>query len=109
MTVHETWGVIALEALQFMDRMVRSINQFGEKGFRDIRTEKTLADLEARYHVVRNRYLVLRAEGVKHRMAVHELVKDPGLPFYGRFTYADYNWCVKSYAVHPYRLALKKV
>lgn len=108
-TVNETWGVIALEALQFMDRIVRSVNQFSEKGFRDIRTEKTLADLEARYNVVRNRYFVLRAEGVKHRMAVHMLVTDRELPFHGRWTYADFNWCVKARSQNPSIRTLKKV
>jgi len=95
-TVDQKWGDIAVEVLRFMNQMVRSVDRLSEAGFRQTRIENILANMELQYRRIRDRYAVLRAEGVKHRMAVYNLVKDRNLPFHGRWGYSHYNWCVRT-------------
>lgn len=95
-TVDQKWGAIAVEVLRFMEQMVRSVDRFSETGFRQIRTEEALVDLEVKYRAILDRYQALRREGIKHRMAVYQLVGDRDLPFHGRWGYADYNWVVRT-------------
>ena len=108
-TVDQRWGAIAVEVLRFMDQMVRSVDRYAEAGFREVRTEDVLVELESKYGAIRDRYFALRAEGVKHRMAVYKLVSARDLPFHGRWGYADYNWCVRSRPLKPAIFGLKKV
>lgn len=109
MTVDETWGPVAFEVIQFMGQMVGFVNRFAEAGFRDMRSEEMLAELEVKYDLVRQRYQALRSEGIKHRMAVHSLVTDRNLPFYGRWRFPEYNWCVKSLSSNRSIRPLRKV
>ena len=107
--VDQRWGAIAVEVLRFMDQMVRSVDRFAEAGFREVRTEDALVELESKYAAIRDQYRALRAEGIKHRMAVLKLVSDRSLPFFGRWSYAEYNWCVKTRARQPIIPTLRKV
>ena len=107
--VDEKWSPVAIEVLGFMDQMVRSIEHYGSAGFRDMRTERMIADQEAMFNVVRRRYTELRAEGVRHRKAVYKLVADRTLPFHARWNYTDYNWCVRARSRAQSTRSLKQV
>jgi len=107
-TVDQRWGAIALEVLRFVDQMVRSVDRYAEAGFREVRTEDALAELESKYRVIRDRYRDLRAEGIKHRMAVYKLVSARDLPFHGRWGYADYNWVVRTRQSPPVFKVIKR-
>jgi len=92
----EEWSAALMDGLALLSHFTQQAKRHLEAGYRDLRTDATLTALDADYSIIRDAYKALRLQGLKHRAAVHALVSDASLPFHGRWSFSEFNWCIQS-------------
>lgn len=92
----EEWSAALMDGLALLSHFTQQARRHLEAGYRDLRTQQTLSELQTQYAAIQDAYRVHRVRGLKHRESVNLLVADASLPFHGRWAYSDFNWCIRS-------------
>lgn len=105
----EEWSAALLDGLALLSHFTQQAKRHLEAGFRDLRSDQTLAELHTKYAAIQDAYQVHRAAGLKHRASVRLLVDDASLPFHGFWTFSEFNACIRSLRSPSDRPALRSV
>ena len=105
----EEWASALMDGLALLSHFTQQAKRHLEAGFRDLRTDQTLAELHTKYAAIQDAYRTHRKTGLKHRASVRLLVDDAALPFHGLWTFSEFNACIRSMRNPSDRPALRAV